>query len=52
MDRSKKVFSMLVAACTIALPALAADDASRIRAGTASWMQSFNAGNAGAVVAL
>jgi ketosteroid isomerase-like protein len=52
MNRSKKVFSMLVAACAIALPALAADDATRIRAGTASWVQSFNAGNAGAVVAL
>ena len=30
----------------------APDDANRIRAGTASWIQSFNAGNAGAVVAL
>jgi ketosteroid isomerase-like protein len=52
MNRSKRVFSMLVAAvCSIALPALA-DDAARIRAGTASWMQSFNSGNAGGVVAL
>jgi len=53
MNRSKRVFPMLVAAvCSIALPALAADDAARIRAGTASWMQSFNSGNAGGVVAL
>ena len=53
MNRSKRVFSMLVAAVlSIALPALAADDAARIRAGTASWMQSFNSGNAGGVVAL
>ncbi len=53
MDRSNGVFSMIaVAICSIALPALAADDAVRIRAGTASWMQSFNSGNAGAVVAL
>ena len=31
---------------------LAADDAGRIRAGTKSWVESFNGGNAGAVVAL
>ena len=43
---------LVAAACTFALPALAADDATRIRAGTASWVQSFNSGNAGAVVAL
>lgn len=53
MNRSKSVFSMVVAAVlSIALPALGADDAVRIRAGTASWMQSFNSGNAGGVVAL
>jgi ketosteroid isomerase-like protein len=53
MNRSKTFFRMLaLAILSIALPALAADDAVRIRAGTASWMQSFNAGNAGAVVAL
>jgi len=54
MNRSKRVFSMLLAAaaCAIALPSIAADDAARIRAGTASWMQSFNSGNAGGVVAL
>jgi ketosteroid isomerase-like protein len=44
--------SFAVALASLALSALAADDAARIRAGTASWMQSFNAGNAGAVVAL
>jgi uncharacterized protein (TIGR02246 family) len=44
--------SIAAALCTIALPALAADDASRIRAGTESWAKSFNAGNAGAVVAI
>ena len=36
----------------IGLPALAADDAARIRAGTESWVKSFNAGNASAVTAL
>ena len=39
-------------ACSIAIPVLAADESARIRAGTNSWAQSFNAGNAGAVVAL
>ena len=38
--------------CAISLHALAADDAARIRAGTESWAKSFNAGNAGAVVAI
>ena len=53
MNRSKRVFPMMAAAiCSIALAGFAADDAARIRAGTASWMQSFNSGNAGAVVAL
>ncbi len=53
MKRSKTFFRMLaLAMVSIALPALAADDAVRIRAGTALWMQSFNSGNAGAVVAL
>jgi uncharacterized protein (TIGR02246 family) len=33
-------------------PALAADESARIRAGTESWVKSFNAGNAGAVAAL
>ena len=43
-----------VAFCSIAFAphALAADDAARIRAGTDSWVKSFNSGNAGAVVAL
>ncbi|HET6264223.1 MAG TPA: DUF4440 domain-containing protein [Usitatibacter sp.] len=43
-----------VAACsiTIASPALAAGDEDRIRAGTQSWVKSFNSGNAGAVVAV
>lgn len=53
MNRSKTIFRLLAAAvCSAALSALAADDAGRIRAGTASWMKSFNSGNAGAVVAL
>jgi ketosteroid isomerase-like protein len=43
---------LAVAICSIALPALAVDDAGRIRAGTKSWVESFNAGNAGAAVAL
>ena len=53
MNRSKTALRMLATViCAIALPALAADDSGRIRAGTQSWMQSFNSGNAGAVVAL
>jgi ketosteroid isomerase-like protein len=53
MNRTQGIFRLLIATiCSIALPALAADDAGRIRAGTASWMQSFNSGNAGGVVAL
>jgi len=42
------------AACSVALasPALAADESARIRAGTDSWVKSFNAGNAGAATAL
>ena len=53
MNRSQGVFRLLVAViCSVALPALAADESARIRAGTASWMQSFNSGNAGGVVAL
>jgi uncharacterized protein (TIGR02246 family) len=53
MNRSQRLFRLLAAAiCSVALPVLAADDAGRIRAGTASWMQSFNSGNAGGVVAL
>jgi ketosteroid isomerase-like protein len=43
---------LAVAMLSIALPVLAADDAGRIRAGTKSWVESFNGGNAGAVVAL
>jgi ketosteroid isomerase-like protein len=43
---------LAVAICSIALPAFAADDAARIRAGTKSWVESFNSGNAGAVTAL
>ena len=43
---------LAVAICSIALPVLAADDAGRIRAGTKLWVESFNAGNAGAAVAL
>ena len=41
-----------VAACAIGFAASAADDAARIRAGTESWVKSFNSGNAGAVVAV
>jgi ketosteroid isomerase-like protein len=53
MDRSQRLTRWLaVAACSLALPALAADESGRIRAGTASWMQSFNSGNAGAAAAL
>lgn len=53
MNRSERLCSLLaVAVCAMALPALAADESGRIRAGTASWMQSFNSGNAGAVAAL
>jgi ketosteroid isomerase-like protein len=53
MNRSERVFRLLAAAiCSAALTALAADDAGRIRAGTQSWIKSFNSGNAGAVVAL
>jgi ketosteroid isomerase-like protein len=53
MNRTEKLHGLLAAAiCSIALPALAADESGRIRAGTASWMQSFNSGNAGGVVAL
>ena len=44
--------SVAAAMCAIGLSALAADDAARIRAGTESWVKSFNSGNAGAVVAL
>ena len=44
--------TVAVIACAIGLPVLAADDAARIRAGTQSWVKSFNSGNAGAVVAL
>jgi uncharacterized protein (TIGR02246 family) len=36
----------------VAISAFAADDAARIRAGTESWVKSFNGGNAGAVAAL
>jgi len=43
---------LAVTACSIAIPALAADESARIRAGTDSWVKSFNTGNAGAVVAL
>ncbi len=53
MNRSQRIFRLLATViCSIALPALASDDAGRIRAGTASWVKSFNSGNAGAVVAL
>ena len=53
MNRSQAFFRLLAAATfAMALPALAADESGRIRAGTASWMQSFNSGNAGAVAAL
>ena len=49
-----KIFLQSIAAvlCVVALPAPAADDAARIRAGTESWAKSFNAGNASAVVAI
>ena len=50
MNSSIRIVSMLAAAsCTLAL---AAGDDARIRAGTASWMSSFNSGNAAGVVAL
>jgi len=50
MNRSTVILFVLAAAsCSIAL---AAGDDARIRAGTASWMKSFNSGNAGGVVAL
>jgi uncharacterized protein (TIGR02246 family) len=53
MNRPERLFGLLAAAfCCVALPALATDEAVRIRAGTTSWMQSFNSGNAGAVAAL
>jgi ketosteroid isomerase-like protein len=53
MDLSKSLLRCAAAAaCAIGLAASAADDAARIRAGTDSWVKSFNAGNAGAVVAL
>jgi ketosteroid isomerase-like protein len=55
MNPSEKLSRLAaVLACSIVLapPALAADDAARIRAGTESWVKSFNSGNAGAVVAL
>ena len=53
MNRTQGIFRLLAAAfCSAALTTLAADDSGRIRSGTESWMKSFNAGNAGAVVAL
>jgi ketosteroid isomerase-like protein len=53
MKHAHQLIGLLaVAIASIALPALAADDAARIRAGTKSWVESFNAGNAGAAVAL
>ncbi|HUQ27753.1 MAG TPA: DUF4440 domain-containing protein [Usitatibacter sp.] len=53
MNCTKTFFPMLIAvACMIALPAPAADESGRIRAGTESWMKSFNSGNAGAAAAL
>ena len=53
MNRSQRLIRWLaVAMVATALPALAADESGRIRSGTASWMQSFNSGNAGAVAAL
>jgi ketosteroid isomerase-like protein len=50
----RKAFRCGIAAvvCAVALPALAADESPRIRAGTESWVKSFNGGNAGAVAAL
>jgi ketosteroid isomerase-like protein len=53
MTLSHRIPLLLAVTFSLALPALGApDEAGRIRAGTASWMQSFNSGNAGAVVAL
>ena len=53
MNRTQGIFRLLaVAFCSAALTAFAADESGRIRAGTTSWMQSFNSGNAGGVVAL
>jgi ketosteroid isomerase-like protein len=50
----RKTVMQLAAIATLAAPALApaADESARIRAGTKSWVESFNLGNAGAVVAL
>jgi len=53
MNRTHGIFRLLaIAFCSAALTPFAADDSGRIRSGTESWMKSFNAGNAGAVVAL
>jgi uncharacterized protein (TIGR02246 family) len=53
MNRSQKFFGLLAAmVCSLAWSASAADESGRIRAGTESWMKSFNAGNAGAAAAL
>ena len=54
MNPEKLLRLAAVAACsaTIATTALAAGEEDRIRAGTQSWVKSFNSGNAGAVVAL
>jgi uncharacterized protein (TIGR02246 family) len=53
MNRLNRRFAWVAAVTfAFALPALAADEATRIRAGTTLWMQSFNSGNAGAVAAL
>ena len=52
MNTPHRLFCLLAAISALALPAFAADDSGRIRAGTESWMKSFNSGNAGAVVAL
>ena len=53
MKPNGRVFQLLAATiCTAALSAFAADESGRIRAGTTSWMQSFNSGNAGGVAAL
>jgi uncharacterized protein (TIGR02246 family) len=53
MNRSQKLFRLLAATiCSVAWCACAADESGRIRAGTESWMKSFNSGNAGAAAAL
>jgi uncharacterized protein (TIGR02246 family) len=54
MKAVRRFALLAILACPLAWtpPASAADESARIRAGTDAWVKSFNAGNAGAVVAL